>query len=320
MSTEQLLALEAFSSDSFLIVNKKLVSIFGPCTAIFLSNLIDKYKYYKDKHKLIDGEGFFSTFEEQAEDTNMTQYMLRKCKKELIDKGILETYMKGIPPKEIYIINFTELIEIIKEKYERNIPIKNDRNKGTKFNRNKPIKNGRNNKDTKLNNTKLNETKRTTLSSTQGKSRKRNRKKSNPPETKKSSPVNYKQILSSWNNLAADSTIPALRSISPSRQAKVRTRIESLSLVEEDWQTAFDNIKSSSFLNGDNDRGWTITFDWLVKNDENFEKVLEGNFKDKKKKSRTRKGGAKVVDGKYDNIKTIKSGTKYRQGEKYEAE
>lgn len=49
---------------------------------------------------------------------------------------------------------------------------------------------------------------------------------------------------------------------------------------------AIDMIDESSFLKGDNYKGWTITFDWLIKPN-NFIKVLEGNYSDKQEKSPT---------------------------------
>lgn len=47
---------------------------------------------------------------------------------------------------------------------------------------------------------------------------------------------------------------------------------------------AIDMIGESSFLKGDNYKGWTITFDWLIKPN-NFIKVLEGNYSDKDAKT-----------------------------------
>lgn len=44
---------------------------------------------------------------------------------------------------------------------------------------------------------------------------------------------------------------------------------------------AIEKIKQSSFLQGKNNRGWTITFEWFVRPN-NFVKVLEGNYTDKK--------------------------------------
>ncbi|MBN3369119.1 hypothetical protein CF068_04745 [Clostridium botulinum] len=43
---------------------------------------------------------------------------------------------------------------------------------------------------------------------------------------------------------------------------------------------AIENIESRPFLKGQNNKGWTITFDWFVKPN-NFIKVLEGNYTDK---------------------------------------
>ena len=44
---------------------------------------------------------------------------------------------------------------------------------------------------------------------------------------------------------------------------------------------AIEKIKQSSFLQGDNNKGWTITFEWFVRPN-NFVKVLEGNYTNKK--------------------------------------
>lgn len=49
---------------------------------------------------------------------------------------------------------------------------------------------------------------------------------------------------------------------------------------------AIDMIGESSFLKGNSTKGWTITFDWLIKPN-NFIKVLEGNYSDKQEKPST---------------------------------
>ena len=43
---------------------------------------------------------------------------------------------------------------------------------------------------------------------------------------------------------------------------------------------AIENVKKSRFLQGDNERGFVITFDWFLK-PSNFQKVLEGNYDDR---------------------------------------
>ena len=47
-----------------------------------------------------------------------------------------------------------------------------------------------------------------------------------------------------------------------------------------------ENIKKSRWLRGENEKQWIITFDWFIDTD-NFIKVLEGNYKDKKKSNKT---------------------------------
>ena len=45
----------------------------------------------------------------------------------------------------------------------------------------------------------------------------------------------------------------------------------------DDVLGAIEKIKQSDFLQGRNNRNWTITFDWFVRPN-NFPKVLDGNY------------------------------------------
>ncbi|SQB33423.1 phage replisome organizer N-terminal domain-containing protein [Clostridium cochlearium] len=92
--------------------------------------------------------------------------------------------------------------------------------------------------------------------------------------------INWNNILESWNSLP--DTINKIRTISGTRRDKVKTRMKNLDLTEEDILKAIEKIKESDFLQGQNDRNWTIKFDWLFKNDVNVMKVLEGNYDNKK--------------------------------------
>lgn len=42
-------------------------------------------------------------------------------------------------------------------------------------------------------------------------------------------------------------------------------------------EAAFKKVQKSSFLKGDNERGWKASFDWVMKVD-NLIKVIEGNY------------------------------------------
>jgi hypothetical protein len=87
-----------------------LLTHYGPDTAIFLSNLIDKYKYFKDKDLLEEEDWFFITHERQIEQIGLSVTKLRACKSTLKDANILETKLKGAPPKEWYKLNLNILL------------------------------------------------------------------------------------------------------------------------------------------------------------------------------------------------------------------
>ena len=107
------IALEIFRTDAFLAINKKLIRVLGLEKALFISNLIDKYKYFYDREMLTEDGGFYNTHEDQIYETGLTEYQIRKCKKELIEMGILKTEKRGVPAKEFYFINFQLLITMV---------------------------------------------------------------------------------------------------------------------------------------------------------------------------------------------------------------
>jgi hypothetical protein len=134
-------ALELFSSDAYLTINKKLLQHYGPNIAVFLSNLVDKYKYFKEKG-LLEDDRFFQTHKQQMEWTGLTIEKLRSCKVLLIKDGVLDSLMKGLPPKEWFYIDFDKLMTIIyptniRRKTRRLIIGKHDEYKDNKFKDNK---------------------------------------------------------------------------------------------------------------------------------------------------------------------------------------
>ena len=98
--------------------------------------------------------------------------------------------------------------------------------------------------------------------------------------------LKYSDAVAAWNALGL-SQITKISAASP-RGKMLKARITEHG--EDGFFKAIDNIRHSSFLRGQNDRGWTVTFDWFVK-PSNFVKVLEGNYADKTPaKVETRKG------------------------------
>ena len=81
-----------------------------------------------------------------------------------------------------------------------------------------------------------------------------------------------------WNVMAEErNKIPKVVSMSPLRRKKLLLRRKS-----PDWDDrigeVLEKINKSNFCNGENDRGWVATFDWLLANDDNLLKVLEGKY------------------------------------------
>jgi predicted phage replisome organizer len=88
--------------------------------------------------------------------------------------------------------------------------------------------------------------------------------------------VTCKQVVDLFHSICI--SFPKIRSISDARKKAIKARLNTYSL--EDFKAVFENAEASSFLKGSNDRNWTATFDWLIK-DSNMAKVLEGNYADK---------------------------------------
>lgn len=104
---------------------------------------------------------------------------------------------------------------------------------------------------------------------------------------------NREEILRLWNGLAEELSLDKIRSISQKRNTHLKNRLK-----EGDFKEVIDNIKNSTFLRGENDRNWKVTFDWLLK-PENFLKILEGKYADKTKKPKHTGLTVKDLDNAY---------------------
>lgn len=91
--------------------------------------------------------------------------------------------------------------------------------------------------------------------------------------------VDCQQIVDLYHSICT--SFPKVRSLSDARRKAIKARLNTYTL--EDFHAVFENAEASSFLKGSNDRNWTATFDWLIK-DANMAKVLEGNYADKQKR------------------------------------
>lgn len=98
-----------------------------------------------------------------------------------------------------------------------------------------------------------------------------------PDDKRPGAPVPYDSIKSMYNEICV--SFPRCTSLSDARKKTIKARITS-GYTLEDFKTLFTKAEASSFLKGKNDRNWSATFDWLIK-DTNMAKVLDGNYDDK---------------------------------------
>lgn len=95
-------------------------------------------------------------------------------------------------------------------------------------------------------------------------------------ERRKTNKIDYQQIADMYNNTCV--SFPRLSKLSESRKKAIKARLQTYSV--EDFQRMFEMAECSSFLKGANNRNWSATFDWMVK-DANMAKILDGNYQDR---------------------------------------
>jgi len=96
--------------------------------------------------------------------------------------------------------------------------------------------------------------------------------------------VNLERLtVDSWNSLCEKYPILSkVINVSDKRRSHLKRRFESAHFRDHIAE-AIGKIGESKFLRGENDREWRASFDWLISNDNNYVKILEGRYKDKPK-------------------------------------
>ncbi len=99
-------------------------------------------------------------------------------------------------------------------------------------------------------------------------------------ETKQNKTINpivpYKKIVDLFNDICK--SLPKVKTLSNSRKAAIKTAAKKYSA--DDFERLFRKAEESEFLCGGNNKAWTATFDWLIK-ESNMAKVFDGNYDNK---------------------------------------
>jgi len=82
-------------------------------------------------------------------------------------------------------------------------------------------------------------------------------------------------LLDTWNEKRQ--MLPKAITLTERRARHAKARLLKHPSIEY-WRDVFDRIQLFPFLTGENDRGWRCTIDWIIANDDNHIKVLEGEY------------------------------------------
>lgn len=88
-------------------------------------------------------------------------------------------------------------------------------------------------------------------------------------------PLKPEHVVEAWNELAGRRGLPSIRKLTAGRQKSLRSFVRGNTIDEV--KAALDAIERSSFLCGENDRGWRADFDFLLQ-PKSFTKLIEGAY------------------------------------------
>lgn len=98
--------------------------------------------------------------------------------------------------------------------------------------------------------------------------------------------IDYNLVVGMWNS--SIDRCPKVRGITDARKDKIRLRVGEMGgweSAKETMSECFRKINDSDFCTGVSGK-WTATFDWFFSNSQNWVKVLEGNYDNKRPMSR----------------------------------
>lgn len=107
-------------------------------------------------------------------------------------------------------------------------------------------------------------------------------------ENDKENIININNINNILNHFSEKNCFSNITKLTDSRKKKLLARIKEHG--EENIIKAIDIASNSDFLKGKNDHNWKMDFDWLIANDTNIVKILEGKYSNKLNESKSEKG------------------------------
>ena len=103
---------------------------------------------------------------------------------------------------------------------------------------------------------------------------KKERKKEYISSNKLEDSSTFNFYFENWN----DKMPNKIKALNGSRKLKLKNRLKEDKNFKDNFLAAIEKIKSTPFLRGENNMRWKASFDWLIHNDANCTKVLEGVY------------------------------------------
>ena len=75
--------------------------------------------------------------------------------------------------------------------------------------------------------------------------------------------------------------MPTARKLSDSRRRHIKARWKEEKELDV-FRECFEKAEKSEFMSGENKRSWIASLDWIIKNNNNFNKILEGAYDNEK--------------------------------------
>lgn len=103
-------------------------------------------------------------------------------------------------------------------------------------------------------------------------------------ETTSTLKVDYGKVKELWDSICGLS-FGKIHKITETRKANIKIRATEFEKSGTDYLVAFEKLfnlmADNDFLRGINNRNWKASFDWIIENDQNYVKVLEGRYGNK---------------------------------------
>jgi len=91
----------------------------------------------------------------------------------------------------------------------------------------------------------------------------------------------YQHFIEYWNMEALEG-IPRATRLNDPRKNKIKSRLKSNPDFFNDFKLVVQKFKvNPNYYTGKNKINWVVNFDWVIKNDSNYLKVIEGNYDEK---------------------------------------